>query len=58
MIFISPYLVFYRQNLNKCKLFKIMKAIFCSGILLHIYHIGYFIADSSLTNFRWQNAKQ
>ena len=32
--------------------------MFCSGILLSIYHTGYFIADTSLLNFRWQNAKQ
>ena len=31
--------------------------MFCSGVLLSIYHTGYFIADTSLLNFRWQNAK-
>ena len=59
---ISPYLppvvAFYRQILNGHKFLKIMKAMFCLGIILYIYHTGYFTADTRLPNFRGQNAKQ
>ena len=59
---ISPYLplvlAFYRQILNGHKFLKIMKAMFCLGILLYIYCTGYFTADTRLPHFRWQNAKQ
>ena len=49
-----------QANFKETHIFKkIMKAMFCSGILLYIiYHIGHFTADTRLSNFRWQNAKQ
>ena len=59
---VGPYLplvlAFYRQILNGHKFLKIMKAMFCLGILLYIYCTGYFTADTRLPHFRWQNAKQ